>query len=101
MDISIGRTVSDTNQEIVINVRDSETDRPIVGASLNGKINSDSFTGGTDLDGEFSKRLSQGDLSSYSTIEVVVTANVDGYKSKEATTSFNLSYSISAVTSGT
>lgn len=101
MDISIGRTVSDTSQEIVINVRDSETDRPIVGASLNGIINSDSFTGGTDLDGEFSKWLSQGDLSSYSTIEVVVTANIDGYKSKKATTSFNLSSSISAVTSGT
>ncbi len=101
MDIGISRTVSDTNQEIVINVRDSETDRPIVGASLNGRINNDSFTGDTDLDGEFSKLLSPSDLSSYSTMEVMVTANVDGYKSKKATTSFNLSSSISAVTAGT
>ncbi len=101
MDISIGRTVSDSHQEIVINVRDSETDRPLVGASLNGKINNDSFTGDTNLDGEFSKRLSPSDLSSYSTMEVMVTANVDGYKSKKATTSFNLASSISAVTTGT
>lgn len=101
MDISIGRTVSDSHQEIVINVRDSETDRPLVGASLNGKINNESFTGDTDLDGKFSKRLSPSDLSSYSTMEVMVTANVDGYKSKKATTSFNLSSSFSAVTTGT
>ena len=101
MDIGIGRTISDTNQEIVINVYDSETDRPIVGASLNGRINNDSFTGDTDLNGEFSKWLSQSDLSSYSTIEVMVTANADGYTSKKSTTSFNLSSSISAVTTGT
>jgi hypothetical protein len=101
MDIGIGRTISDTNQEIIINVYDSETDRPIVGASLNGRINNDSFTGDTDLNGEFSKWLSQSDLSSYSTIEVMVTANVDGYKSKKFTTSFNLSSSISAVATGT
>ena len=101
MDIGIGRTVSDIHQEIVIDVRDSETDRPLVGASLNGKINNDSFTGDTDLGGEFSKRLSPTDLSSYSKMEVMVTANVDGYKSKKATTSFNLSSSISTVTTGT
>ena len=101
MDIDIGRTVSDTNQEIVINVHDLETGRPLVGASLNGKINNDSFTGDTDLDGEFGKWLSQRDLSSYSAIEVMVTASADGYKPKMATTSFNLSSSISAVTAGT
>jgi len=101
MDINIGRTISDTNQEIVINVRDPETGGPIVGASLNGRINNDSFTGDTDLDGEFGKLLSPSDLSSYSTMEVMVTASVDGYKSKMATTSFNLSSSISAVTAGT
>ena len=101
MDVHIGRTVSDTNQEIVINVRDSETDRPLVGASLNGKINNVSFTGDTGLDGEFSKWLSQDDLSSYSAIKVIVTANVDGYKSHKATTSFNLSSSTSSVTIGT
>ena len=101
MDIGIGRTVSDNNQEIVITVHDSKTDRPIVGASLNGRINNVSFTGDTDLDGVFSKWLSQSDLSSYSTIKVMVTANVDGYKSKKATTSFNMPSSISAVTTGT
>ncbi len=101
MDISIGRTVSDNNQEIVITVRDSKTDRPIVGATLNGRVNNDSFTGDTGLDGAYSKWLSQSDLSSYSTIEVTVTANVDGYKSKKATTSFNLPSSISAITAGT
>ncbi|MEJ7641763.1 MAG: hypothetical protein WKF36_06155 [Candidatus Nitrosocosmicus sp.] len=101
MDMNIGRTVSDTNQEIIINVHDSETGRPLVGASLNGKINNDSFTGDTDLDGEFGKWLSPSDLSSYSTIEVMVTASADGYKPKMATTSFNLSSSISAVTAGT
>ncbi|HZH39344.1 MAG TPA: hypothetical protein VEX17_04705 [Bacillales bacterium] len=100
MDIRIGRTVSDANQEIVINVRDSETDKPLVGATLNGRINNDSFTGDTDLDGGFSKWLSPSELSSYSTMDVTVTANADGYKPKKATTSFVISSSFSAVATG-
>ncbi|MBA3976866.1 MAG: hypothetical protein H0X50_01555 [Nitrosopumilus sp.] len=93
MDIGIDKIGNVSNQKIVITVHDLETDEPIIGASLSGKINDDSFSGITNSNGEFSKGLSPSSLASSSTMEVTVTSNADGYKSKKASTSFDMSSS--------
>ncbi len=101
MNIDIDKTDSDSNQKIVITVQDSDTDKPIIGASLSGKINDDTFSGITDSNGEFSKVLAISELPLTSKMDVMVTSNADGYKSKKASTTFDMPSFDSAVTTRT
>ena len=85
LDINIDSKGSGDDQEFVITVQDSTTSAPVNGASINGKINSVSFSGKTDSDGEFSDGLPSSVESSPS-VDVAVTVNANGYKSNKADT---------------
>ena len=85
MDINIDSKGSGDNQEFVITVQDSITSAPVNGASINGKINSVSFSGKTDSDGEFSDGIPSS-VGSSPSVDVAVTVNANGYKSNKADT---------------
>jgi hypothetical protein len=91
MGVNIDKTGSGNSQNIVVTVKDSLTDNPINGASLIGSMNDDSFSGTTNSNGEYSKSIPSNVLSSSSSLDVTVTANADGYKSKKSNTSFDIS----------
>jgi hypothetical protein len=90
LDVNIDSKGSGDNQDIVITVKDSITNNPINGASINGKMNGISISGKTDSDGELSKGIPSKVFESSTSADVSVTVNANGYKPTKADTTLRI-----------
>lgn len=89
MDVSIDKSGKNSNQKIIVNVKDSLSGTPINQASISGSINAVSFNGFTDESGNYVKKIPSDIMNSTETISVSVTAKADNYKTKKTETDFD------------
>ncbi len=90
MDVTIDKQGDGSNQDIIITVKNSETNQTLSGANISGTINDNSFSGSTNSVGELKEDLTSELIGSSREIDVSATVVSDGYKTKKVTTSFSL-----------
>lgn len=89
MDVGIDKVGKGSSQTITVTVKDAVSGSPIDHASITGTINTESFSGFTDTDGTYSKKISSDVLDSGNSISVSVTVTADSYKTKKTETDFD------------